>query len=400
MSNSRVPILNLRAQYESIGADLEKSVLDVLRSGNYVLGENVTRLEKEVAELSGTTHGVGIASGTDALLLSLWAIDIAAGDEVITTPFTFAATTEAIALRQATPVYVDIDPVTFNIDPSKIEQAITERTRAIIPVHLYGLPSDMGPIMEIASRHGLKVIEDNAQAIGATYKGAPTGSFGDTACISFYPTKNLGAIGDAGMIVTGSETIDTRLRSLRAHGSPRRYYHDELGINSRLDEIQAAALVTKLAHLNRWNARRQEIAALYEKLLSGCPGIVTPNAAVTESFTHVWHQYTIRVQTGICEPGLNNPARQALMDGLSARGVGSMCYYPLPLHMQKPFACDYKFGDFPESERAASEVLSLPMYPELEDADVEFVARCVIDVMTEYTTSRTIVSPVVNPVTI
>ncbi|MCA9802861.1 MAG: aminotransferase class I/II-fold pyridoxal phosphate-dependent enzyme, partial [Cyanobacteria bacterium HKST-UBA02] len=167
MSNSRVPILNLRAQYESIGADLEKSVLDVLRSGNYVLGENVTRLEKEVAELSGTTHGVGIASGTDALLLSLWAIDIAAGDEVITTPFTFAATTEAIALRQATPVYVDIDPVTFNIDPSKIEQAITERTRAIIPVHLYGLPSDMGPIMEIASRHGLKVIEDNAQAIGA-----------------------------------------------------------------------------------------------------------------------------------------------------------------------------------------------------------------------------------------
>ncbi|HEY9715707.1 MAG TPA: DegT/DnrJ/EryC1/StrS family aminotransferase, partial [Chroococcales cyanobacterium] len=217
--------------------DLERRVLAVLRSGNYILGENGTTLEKELAELCGAKHGIGVANGTDALILALWALDIGPGDEVITAPFTFAATVEAITLRGATPVFVDVHERSFNIDPSAIERRITKRTKAIMPVHLYGQPADMDAINALAKKHGLKVIEDNAQAIGATYKGRPTGSLGDIACISFYPTKNLGAAGDAGMIVTSSDELNERVRCLRAHGSRRRYFHDELGVNSRLDEI-------------------------------------------------------------------------------------------------------------------------------------------------------------------
>ena len=383
MSKQNVPILNLKAQYESIQAELENNVLEVLRSGAYVLGKYVTKLEEEVAAICDAKYGIGVANGTDALHLSLWALDISDGDEVITSPFTFAATVEAILLRGAKPVFVDIDPTTFNIDVNKIEAAITKKTKAIIPVHLYGLPAEMEKIMEIANAHSLKVIEDNAQAIGANHKGRVTGSFGDCACISFYPTKNLGACGDAGMVVTNNEEIATRIRALRAHGSTRRYYHDELGINSRLDEMQAAALVAKLPYLSKWNGRRNEIADLYNKLLDKCPQIVLPKRTETSSFgngiifTHVWHQYTIKVESDNYGSMLSNAARENLLKTLQEENIGSMCYYPVPMHMQKPFAGDYKYGDFPQSEKAAQEVLSLPIYPELTDEQVEIVADAV-----------------------
>ena len=379
MSNQKVPILNLAAQYELVGEELETSILSVLRSGEYVLGKNVASLEEKVAELCQCEHGVAVANGTDALMLSLWALDVSEGDEVITTPFTFAATAEAIVLRGAKPVFVDIDPATFNIDPNKVEAAITSKTRAIMPVHLYGLASDMAAIMDIASGAGIDVIEDNAQAIGATYNGQRTGSFGRTSCISFYPTKNLGACGDAGMIVTRDEKVAHRLRALRAHGSHRRYYHDELGVNSRLDEIQAAALLVKLNHLESWNNRRNQIAARYNERLAGLPGITLPVAySASSDRTHVWHQYTIRVHQSARHSSpqatLSNPEREDLVARLTNAGIGSMCYYPVPLHMQKPFRMDYRDGDFPESERAALEVLSLPLYPELTDEQVDLVA--------------------------
>lgn len=393
MSNISVPILNLKAQYSSIQDEVEANVLEVLRSGNYVLGKYVRKLEEEVAAICDCKHGIGVANGTDALHIALWALGIEEGDEVITTPFTFAATAEAIAYRRAKPVFVDIDPDTFNIDVSKLESAITSKTKAIIPVHLYGLPSDMGPLMEIANKYGLKVVEDNAQAIGANYKGRVTGSFGDVACISFYPTKNLGALGDAGMIVTNNEELATRAKAIRAHGSLRRYYHDELGLNSRLDEIQAAGLVAKLPHLSNWNKRRNEIADMYEKLLANCPQIVTPKRTEVSSlgtgiiFTHVWHQYTVRVVSDNYGNKLSNQARENLLDTLKESNIGSMCYYPVPLHMQKPFADAYSYGDFPEAEKAATEVLSLPMYPELTDEQVEAVAACVNKAMTQSITT-------------
>lgn len=424
----RVPILNLRAQYEQIGQRLEQSVLEVLRSGSYILSENVNKLEKDIASLCGAAHGIGVANGTDALVLSLWCMDIGRGDEVITSPFTFAATVEAIALRGGRPVFVDIDPATFNIDPAKVRQAVTPRTKAIMPVHLYGLPADMQPLMSIAKEFGLRVIEDNAQAIGALYKGQPTGSFGDVASISFYPTKNLGAAGDAGMIVTNDEQLANRIRSLRAHGMTRRYYHDELGVNSRLDEIQAAVLCAKLPFLEEWSQRRNAIASRYTTNLKNCPGITLPAVAFagqtfgngspltpeTTEITHVWHQYTIRVQSSafsqsrsafspsqngdvgqsfsLNEPGASqnstNENRERLIKELHDRGIGSMCYYPVPLHLQSAFSeLGHKPGDFPLAEKAASEVLSLPMYPELTDQQVDLVCFAVRDAMSKITIS-------------
>ncbi|MBX9669613.1 MAG: DegT/DnrJ/EryC1/StrS family aminotransferase [Candidatus Obscuribacterales bacterium] len=389
----RVPILNLRAQYKQVGETIEQSVLDVLRSGNYILGEHVHELEKDVAALCGVKHGVGVANGTDALILSLWCLDIGPGDEVITTPFTFAATVEAIALRGAKPVFVDIEPTSFNMDPRLLEKAITKKTKAIMPVHLYGLPSDMEPIVKIAKKAKVRIIEDNAQGIGATYRGMPTGSFGDVACISFYPTKNLGACGDAGMLVTDDEKIAQRLRTLRAHGSQRRYFHDELGVNSRLDEIQAVALRAKLPFLKEWNKRRDGIARLYSSALQGCPGITVPAVTATgqalspQQLTHVWHQYTIRVHSNAKDRSADNKEREMLTKALSDRGIGSMCYYPVPLHLQKAFSnLGYKQGKFPESERAANEVLSLPMYPELTSDDVLYVATAIKEIMGQSST--------------
>ena len=344
-----------------------------------------------------------MANGTDALLLALWCLDIGPGDEVITTPFTFAATVEAIALRGAKPVFIDIDEHSYNIDPEQIERAITPRTKAIMPVHLYGLPSHMDPICEIAKRHGLRVIEDNAQGIGATYKGRPTGSMGDLACTSFYPTKNLGAAGDAGMIVTSDEKLAERLKAIRAHGMRKRYYHDELGVNSRLDELQAAVLSVKLPYLASWNARRAELADLYTKHLSGCPGIVTPTVSLAGQkagtargeVQHVYHQYTIRVLSDAGTGGtLENPKRDELIAELSKANVGSMCYYPVPLHVQQAFQqVGASMGQFPISERLSREVLSLPMYPELTNEQVIYVADCIKSHM-----AKVAVSPVATPV--
>ncbi len=394
--SQKVPLLDLQQQYEAISADLERSVLDVLRSGNYILGRNCVKLEQEIAELSGCRFGIGCANGTDALHLALWAMDIGPGDEVITTPFTFAATVEAITLRGATPVFVDIDEKSFNIDPRLIESAITKKTRAIMPVHLYGLPADMDPIVVLAKEHGLRVIEDDAQAIGALYKGRPTGSFGDAACISFYPTKNLGACGDAGMIVTDNEALAERLRRLRAHGSHKRYFHEELGINSRLDEIQAAVLLAKLPHLQKWNTMRNVVAQVYTDALRDCKGIVTPNltyATATEDLadiSHVWHQYTVRVTS--------NPGRDAVVQALGQRGIGSMCYYPVPLHVQEAFAhLGYKQGDFPITELFSDQVVSLPMYPELTQSQVETVAQALREIL-QPETARFVPAPAVAPV--
>lgn len=374
MTINKVPVLDLHRQYDLIGDDLEKRVLEVLRSGHYILGQNLLKLEEGVAEISGCAHGIGVANGTDALILSLRVFGIGPGDEVITTSFTFAATAEAIVLVGAKPVFVDIDRETFNIDPELLEAAITPRTKAIIPVHLYGQPADMDRILAVARRHGLKVIEDNAQAIGALYKGRPTGGLGDVAAISFYPTKNLGACGDAGMLVTNCETTAEHLRSLRAHGMRVRYYHDEIGVNSRLDELQAVALLTKLPHLNKWNEQRRQLASIYSESLAGCTGIVPP--VVSRDVTPVWHQYTIRLQ------GRRSDLRDTVQKELATRGIGSMCYYPVPLHLQAAFSdLGYKRGSLPITEAAADQVLSLPMYPELTGAEVKHVADAVVEIV-------------------
>lgn len=387
----QVPIFSLKEQYPQIQEALEKAVINVLRSGNYILGQNGKELESKVAELCGCKHGIGVANGTDALHLALWALDIGPGDEVITTPFTFAATIEAILLVGARPVFVDIDEGTFNINARQIEKVITPRAKAIIPVHLYGQSAEMDAITAIADRYALKVIEDNAQAIGAKFKGLPTGSFGDLACISFYPTKNLGACGDAGMIVTNDDNLAERLRSLRAHGMKRRYFHDELGVNSRLDEIQAAVLLAKLPHLEEWTAKRRAAADHYFEKLKHVHGIMLPNNAARENAgegtNHVWHQYTIRIADhDKSAPGshLDASARDQVAEMLAERGIGSMCYYPVPLHLQAAFShFGFKAGDFPVTERLAREVLSLPMFPELTQQQVEQVAKALTDVMCE-----------------
>jgi dTDP-4-amino-4,6-dideoxygalactose transaminase len=387
-----IPILDLKEQYKLYGAQLEQTIIEILRSGHFILGENVARLEKDVAEFCGVKHGIAVANGTDALELALWAADVGPGDEVITPPFTFAATAEAIALRGATPVFVDVDPNSFNINTDLIEKAITSRTKAIMPVHLYGQAANMEPVVRLAQKHGLKIIEDNAQAIGAMQGARSTGSFGDMACISFYPTKNLGAAGDAGMIVTNDDALAERLRAVRAHGMRKRYYHDELGRNSRLDEIQAAVLLAKLPYLRDWNSRRNQVAKWYDEALKHCPGIITPT--VLRGNTHVWHQYTIRVNTGSTNTEDDARLRDELVAELAQRRISSMCYYPVPLHMQEAFSSyGYRRGDFVVSERLAAQVLSLPMYPELSKEQVERVAAAITEIMT----AKVAVSPSVVP---
>jgi dTDP-4-amino-4,6-dideoxygalactose transaminase len=356
----KLQMVDVVGQYQTIKTDVDAAVHRVLDSGQFILGREVGELESAIAEYVGVRHALGCASGTDALQIALMALGIGPGDEVISTPFTFVATAETIGIVGATPVYVDIDPKTFNIDPAKIERAITPRTRAIIPVHLYGQPADMDPIMEIARRRGLVVIEDAAQALGASYQGRKVCSLGHIGCISFFPSKNLGCFGDGGMITTNDPELDAKMRIIAAHGSKIRYYHDVLGINSRLDTIQAAILNVKLKHLDRWNTARQQAATRYTALLAAVP--VTP-PAVDSRGVHIFHQYTLRA-----------PRRDALAASLKEAGIPHAVYYPVPLHLQKAFASSgNKRGDFPITEQAAAEVISLPMHTELSEEQQRFV---------------------------
>jgi dTDP-4-amino-4,6-dideoxygalactose transaminase len=362
-----VPQLDLAAQYAAIGAEIRTAVENVLASQQFILGREGAAFEQEIAQLCGVGHGIGVASGTDALILALRACGVQAGDEVLVPPFTFVATGSAVSALGAKPVFADIRPDTYNIDPSDLARRVTPRTRAIIAVHLYGLACDMDPILDFAREHNLRVIEDNAQSIGASYKGRRTGSLGDAACMSFYPTKNLGAYGDAGMVVTNSSEMASRLKSLRNHGQTGKYVSSEPGWNSRLDEIQAAVLRVKLRHLPAWQRARQAHAAAYTKLLLGIPGVAPP--LIPEVYEHVFHQYTIRVER-----------RDALVQSLSERKIGSAVYYPAPLHLQPLYASlGHKAGDFPHAEHAAQEVLSLPMFPELRSEQIARVAEAVAE---------------------
>ena len=363
---TNIPILDLKSQYQSIKDELDAAVLGVLASGYYVLGPNVKALEAELAEYASCGYGVGVASGTDALRLALAALDIGPGDEVITTAFTFVATANTISHAGARPVFVDIDSRTFNLVPDLVEAAITQRTKAIVPVHLYGQPAEMDAIMDIARRHRLYVIEDCAQAIGAEDGGRRVGSFGDVACFSFYPTKNLGAYGDGGMVTSNNPQIAERIDVLRRQGGKTKYYHEVLGFNSRLDEMQAALLRVKLRHLDEWQAGRRQVAARYDELL-GDLGVQIPS--LRPDVTHVYHQYTIRV-----------PRRDELSQYLNERGIGSMIYYPLPLHLQGLYQdLGYREGSLPVCEQAGREVLSLPMYPELTEEQIQTVAGAIGD---------------------
>ena len=368
MSESKpIPQMDLAAQYTAIGGEIREAVTHVLASQQFVLGKEGAALEREIAGLCGVQHGIGVASGTDALILALRAAGVAAGDEVILPPFTFVATGSAVSALGAKPVFADIDSETFNVHPDEISKRVTPRTRAILVVHLYGLAADIDPIRNTATRHGIPVIEDNAQAIGARYKGKPTGALGDMACVSFYPTKNLGAYGDAGMIVTNSGEIDARLRILRNHGQASRYSSVEPGWNSRLDEIQAAILRVKLRYLGDWERARRTHAAHYSKLLASVREVKTPKTP--EGYEHVFHQYTIRV-----------PRRTELQKYLSDRMIGNAVYYPVPLHLQPIYASlGHGPGSFPEAERAANEVVSLPMFPELQAEQIERVAKAIAE---------------------
>ncbi len=378
-SVSNIPPLDLKRQYQAIGTDLNAAVLEVLASGAYIGGPNVQSFEQQFASYIGTSDCVGCNSGTDALYLALRAMRIGAGDEVITSPFTFIATAETISAVGAKPVFVDIDPETFNLDPELLAAAITPRTKAIIPVHLFGRAVDMTAVMTIATAHNLIVIEDCAQATGAMWDGKRVGSIGHFGCFSFFPTKNLGGCGDGGAIAIDDPQLAADLRMFREHGSRQRYYHDEIGINSRLDAIQAAVLKVKLPHLDRWNQQRDEVAQRYQHLLANVPGIITPQPnAEGES---VWNQYTIRLVAPI---GSNDPAahRDRVRASLQAAGVISMIYYPLPLHLQAVYRdLDYSIGSFPATELVSNQVLSLPMFPELTEAEQQRVVYALKDAL-------------------
>jgi dTDP-4-amino-4,6-dideoxygalactose transaminase len=348
-----VPLLDLSAQYRPICAEISKAIDAVLGDQQFILGPPVERFEREIASACNVAHAIGVASGSDALLLALMALGVEAGDEVITTPYTFFATGGAIARLSAKAVFVDIDPSTYNIATDQIEAKITPRTRAIMPVHLFGQCADMDSILEIANRHHIPVIEDAAQAIGATYKGRAAGSIGTLGCFSFFPSKNLGAAGDGGMVTTHDPALAEKVRILRVHGSKPKYYHSLLGINSRLDSIQAAILSVKLPYLNEWTQKRSENAQFYNSQFMGIPSVVTPYIAPYNQ--SIYNQYVLRV-----------PHRDALVAYLKKSGIGCEIYYPVPLHLQPCFSeWKGKEGDFPQSEKAALETIALPIYSEL-----------------------------------
>lgn len=378
-STEMIPMLDLRAQFESISSEIRAAVEQVLTAQQFVLGPQGDALEQEIAQACGVHFGVGLASGTEALELGLHACGVKAGDEVIVPAFTFIATGSAVSALGARPVFADIEPATFNLDPDQIETRITPRTRAIVAVHLFGLSADMDPILAVAEKHGIPVIEDNAQSFGAKYRGKKTGSMGRLGCLSFYPSKNLGAYGDAGMIVTSDEKIAARLRSLRNHGQTGQYLSTERGWNSRLDELQAAILRVKLRHMAEWTAARQAHARLYDSLLADLPGLVTPR--VPPGREHVYYLYTIRVEGrpgGYTRPNdRGNEVRSDLVQQrLKERGIASIVYYPVPLHLQPLYASfGGKPGELRVSEQAAREVLSIPLFPELTREKIERIAQ-------------------------
>lgn len=358
-----IPMVDLEAEYALLEDEIKPALLAALATANYIGGPNVRAFEQEVAAYCGVRHAISCASGTDALLLALRACGVGAADEVITTPFTFVATASTISMCGARPVFVDIDRQTYNIDPALIEAAITPRTRAVVPVHLYGQPADLAPIAEICRRHGLRLIEDAAQSFGAEYGGRKSGAYGDIGCFSFYPSKNLGAFGDGGMLITDDEALAGQLRVLANHGSRVRYHHEVLGYNSRLDELQAAILRVKLKRLEAFNTARRRIAHSYNARLAGS-GVVTPHE--DGKGLHVFHQYT-----------LQSDRRDAVQSALTAAGIASAIYYPIPLHQQALYAGQCRDLRLPVAEAAAARVLSLPISPLLTDAKIERVCEVV-----------------------
>lgn len=360
---NKIPIVDLASQYKTIQNEIEKEVLEVLSSGQYVLGKKVKSFEDELAKYLDCKHVISCASGTDALTLSLMSLGIKTSDEVITVSHSFFATSLAIALVGAKPVFVDIKEDDFNIDPSKIKNAITKKTKAIIPVHLYGNPCEIGLVREIAKEHNLYVIEDCAQSLGARFNGKLVGTFGDLGAISFFPTKNLGAFGDGGAVCTNNDELAQKLTKLRIYGSSKRYFHDYIGLNSRLDEIQAAILKVKLKYLDKWNLDRQKAASYYSKLLQGTTDVIIPH--VKPNTSHVFHQYTIRIKN-----------RDIVYEKLRDLEIETIIYYPVPIHMQKAFNyLNIEIGSLPVTEKICNEILSLPIYPEITRETQEYIVE-------------------------
>ena len=358
-----IPFVDLKREYAEISEEMTQAIERVVQSGWFILGEEVKKFEEEFSKYIGTKYGIGVNSGSDALFLALKALGIGKDYEVITVSHTFISTVDAIARNGAKPVFVNIDPDTYCIDVTKVEKKITNKTRAILPVHLYGHSADMEPIMEIAKKYNLSVIEDACQAHGAEYKGEKVGSIGDIGCFSFYPTKNIGAYGDGGMVVTNSEELADKLRTFRNYGQPQKYYHDFVGVNSRLDEIHAAILRIKLKHLDEWNERRRKIAKRYNKLLEDSE-IVTP--IEKEHAKHVYHLYVVRCKD-----------RNKLQQYLSMRGIQTMIHYPIPVHKQKAYLKLGYTANLPVTERICNEILSLPMHPFLHKDEIPSVVECV-----------------------
>ena len=380
-SVNSIPPLDLAQQFATIQAEVSDAVLGVLTSGGYIGGSLVQGFEQQFAAYVGVSECVTCNSGTDALYLALRALKIGSGDEVITTPFSFFATAEVISAVGATPVFIDIDAQTFNLDVEQLAAAITDKTKAIIPVHLFGQPLDMTAVMEIAQSYQLAVIEDCAQSVGAEWVGKKVGSIGQIGCFSFYPTKNLGACGDGGAVTTNDPAIATAIRMLRNHGQKGTYYYEEIGVNSRLDTIQAAILQIKLRYLDTWNNQRRAIAKRYHQFLTHVPGIVTPQLADAQG---VWNQYTIRIKHDQMSTGTEVSYRDKVRQLLQGQGVSSMVYYPRPLHLQPVYKhLGYQVGQLPVAEQACHEVLSLPMFPELsieqQDQVIYSLKECLIN---------------------
>jgi dTDP-4-amino-4,6-dideoxygalactose transaminase len=359
-------MIDLKKQFAEVKDEVLAVVTEILESAHYILGPKVSEFEKKVAAYHGVSEAIGVASGTDALHLAVEALGIGEGDEVITTPFTFFATAEAIIYTGATPVFVDIEPETMNIDPALIEAKITGNTKAIMPVHIFGHAADMEKIMAIAKKHNLRVIEDCAQSFGADIGGRKTGSFGDAGCFSFYPSKNLGAFGDGGMVTLSNAALVDRIRVLRNHGSKGAYRHEAVGFNSRLDELQAGILLVKFKRIDEYNRKRKENAALYNRFISDAVRKPVEQAGMT----HVYHQYTIR-----------SSKRDEIKERLNQAGISSVIYYPIPLHLQEALSyLGHEKGDFPVAEEVAEKVLSLPMYPELEEKTIREIAEIINNV--------------------